>query len=261
MFDLRAAVVTQLQLLDETYVGQAIFDNDPHSTAGCIEQMEKCVFEEAAILLGDLRQPQERFSYGFNTVASELELLVCAKSINAKANFNNIINNIKLGLDNNKFNQTLCWSTKVTLSEKQEKYQDKDRVYYQIITLEVGAWEASPQLTNFETNFNPPTITITSPTAGQSFVIDDPISIEITVTYTIGTSPISKIYYIVKSSSGLYSIADVHTTFPAGHDTFEIDDLDSAIVNGGGSYTVYVIIVDTGGASAVDTKAITISVA
>lgn len=268
MFDLRVAVVTAIQDIAETYIGDAVFDNDPHSTQGAIEQMEKCVFDEAAVILGDLRQPQERLSFGFNSVKNELELLVCAKGKDAKANFNNILNNLKLGLDNNKFDQTLCFSTKLSLVGKQEKYLDKDRIYYQIVTLEVGAWEASAQLTGDDQIVNPPSVTITSPAEGHNYNIVGAASVDVTlnINYTIGTFPASYAYFILTPGllAGAKSAPAMQSELLSGGSasvTWAVTSAKLAISSTGVyNYELYVILIDQGQVCATDMHSITFTV-
>ena len=99
-----------------------------------------------------------------------------------------------------------------------------------------------------------PTIVITLPAEGYEY--HAPSSIDVSATATAGTNNLSHIIFGVKSSNGLRSFAAVDSSLtPAGVGSASWGSVSSADYYEG-AYTIYAIVVDDKGFSAIASRTI-----
>ena len=187
MFDLRAALLAEIPTLSINHVDTTV---DYRSTELALSNANQCVFDAAAVLIGDWRSESIPWVYSYNQVRNEIELIVAVKSEAAKAAIDDIQRALRLGLERNNLDQPdHRWTRLKEVTETRKLEQTG--IFYQIATFEVFAVEASAAYTTTPKPFNLPSITIDDP---GTPVIDGATDLVFTGTYSQGDYSVSSVF-------------------------------------------------------------------
>lgn len=149
MFDLRAKMLTALGSITST--GYTITELDGKSTLAAIDNMEKLVFDDVGIIMGDWYEDRSRISPTRNRVDNRMELLVCSKGANAKLYRQLFITALSALLEGYRFPigeeeipTVEVITTRMESTEPEQKLPSEKggaRITYQIVTVRVIAYE------------------------------------------------------------------------------------------------------------------------
>lgn len=262
MFDLRYSVRVACMAVNQYYVDKSVFDYE--STARSLEQIEKAVFADAAVLIGDWTFETEHYTVGYNKVRNKIELLVCAKSVAAIDALDTIVSDFCTALNRNHFDSVVCLDSQVVQIGERKKAAG-ERVHYVTLTLEVLAFENATILNALPAGgATPPTVVLTAPSEGAIILIhttSDPASYDLTVSanFTKGTNHLAFVHFL------LTGVTDGHATIydaqalagdpTSGSVIFTIAANELA----DGLYYVKVFLMDNSGTYDLDTRTITIT--
>lgn len=205
MFDLKSSLKTALDALTYTPRTVTVFAT-ADSTERALERLEDFVFTDFAIILGDWKETDSTpWSFGWSRVVNEVDLILCAKSADAKTALRDgsVAKVVCEGLNRTTLNNAHHIQTQVSKSEEIKRYNDTTS--YQIYTATVACLE--PASTNFTPlpNANAPTISITSPADGAEVEADfnSPPGLTFTATVSVvkGDAALSSLVYIVNNTT------------------------------------------------------------
>jgi hypothetical protein len=202
MFDLPSSLKTAIDALTFTPRTVTVF-KDEGSTARALGNLERLVFSDAAVIIGDWEQDSEPRSFGWSTVRNSVELLLCAKGADAIAALKDgsMAKVLCEGLNRTTLNNNHHIRTQIETSEPIKIFNEK--VHYQILTALVVAVE--PASTNFTPlpNANAPTVSITAPAASAEIEFTTGVSNDLaaTVSVAIGDASLLSLLYVLTNTT------------------------------------------------------------
>lgn len=261
MFDLRAGIKTVIEAADFGERTVTVFDYE--STERALESLEKAVFTDAAVFIGDWVETPNVFAFGWTRVENGVELIVAGKSADGKAALNAIITVIAQAVNRTKYAQAYCLTSQLTdVSEMQKN--PNEAIWYQYATVDVVALEQA------STTQNP--IFVTRPTVevvaeNVQLLEGAAVDFKITNTSVAGDAALSKLYVMVGDyeavgGEGISALQAVITNPTAEQEvifSLSYTDFPNIAIGSSADYKITVIIVDSIGACGVGTATVTIT--
>lgn len=255
MFDLRAALLTAIPALSITHVDTTV---DYRSTEQALQDVQSVSFTGAAILLGDWRAESIPWTYGWNQVRNEFEVIVACKSADAKAAFDDLQRSLRVGIERNGLAPMWRWTRLKDVSETRKA--GTTGIHYQIATFEVFAIEESGAYANTQTSYTRPSLTGLTVSTDT---IDGVNDLTITATVTAGSYTLTKchfmIYRVTTQEYGFYGADSTITGGTASYTWTAPDPRNIDESAGTYNYRALAIVVDAEGLSYSDEISLTIT--
>ena len=259
MYDLRSAIETRINEWitndSPTYVDLCVSFK---STEDALDNLEKVVTQNAAVLIGDWITEPERWTYRHNKVRNYIELIIAARSHNAQNALDEIIRSVTYNcIDKQNYGQE---ETMDSFVEFTEEIKESGTMKYQILTVKVNAVETSPSP---EIDIYPAYPIFVLPAEDNSFTVNNPYSsFGVRVKYSPIDKDVDYILLILRNSqlivgSNEYSYVKKFSPVSGGdiNHSFTLFHSDTQ----SGDYYCYAILFNKQGVGVMATRKISIS--